>query len=197
MTPSEESLAKLPAEGAQLYEGLRQYLLEIDSNLVRLDKILSRLQPPVSGRVRLAWRKDGSSLLTERRPILVQWKKVGEKWTYERMGDKSLVQKLPRSGAFYFVREELRETTRQISVLLNKRSVVIETVRRTQQAIRFLVEKNQESMRQTGTEIDALEDRAAMLPCTWRDGQQVGEGTKETLVADLTDEEAQALFDSL
>lgn len=79
MTPSEESLAKLPAEGAQLYEGLRQYLLEIDSNLVRLDKILSRLQPPVSGRVRLAWRKDGSSLLTERRPILVQWKKIGEK----------------------------------------------------------------------------------------------------------------------
>ncbi|MGQ5491033.1 hypothetical protein ACUH78_19540, partial [Thauera sp. ZXT1-4] len=122
MTPSEESLAKLPAEGAQLYEGLRQYLLEVDSNLVRLDKILSRLQPPVSGRVRLAWRKDGSSILTERRPILVQWKKIGEKWTYERMGDKSLVQKLPRSGAFYFVREELRETTRQISVLLNKRS---------------------------------------------------------------------------
>ncbi|MGQ5491011.1 hypothetical protein ACUH78_19430, partial [Thauera sp. ZXT1-4] len=93
--------------------------------------------------------------------------------------------------------EELRETTRQISVLLNKRSAVIETVRRTQQAIRFLVEKNQESMRQAGTEIDALEDRAAMLPCAWRDGQQVGEGTKETLVADLTDEEAQALFDSL
>ena len=76
-------------------------------------------------------------------------------------------------------------------MLLNKRSVVIETVRRTQQAIRFLVEKNQESMRQTGTEIDALEDRAAMLPCTWRDGQQVG--TQEMYVS----EEDQALFDSL
>jgi hypothetical protein len=89
------------------------------------------------------------------------------------------------------VREELRETTRQISVLLNKRSTAIETVRRTQQSIRFLIEKNQESMSRTGSEIEALEDRATMIPCTWRDGQQVGE--QQMYVSP----EDQALFDSL
>ena len=46
-------------------------------------------------------------------------------------------------------------------------------------------------MSQTGTEIEALEDRATMIPCTWRDGQQVGE--QQMYVSP----EEQALFDSL
>lgn len=197
MTPSQSALSALPEEGASIYRRAQDYLLKLDGEIERLDKVLARLQPPVTGRVRVVWWKAGEKRSAANRPALVRWVRQGERWRTSRLGLKSLVQKAPKTGAFFHVKDEIREAVRELSVLLNKRSAVVEAIGHFERGMLTFAEAGEELLRESRVRIDALEDRAAMLPCTWRDGQQVGEGTKETLVADLTDEEAQALFDSL
>lgn len=199
MTPSEKSLEKLPGDGMALYERLRQYLLEIDTRIDELDKILARLQPPIDGRVKIAWRKDGSTTVTACRPNLVRWKRQGEQWRSERLGLKSLVQKLPRSGAFYYVREELRETVRHIGELLSRRAAIVEAVQRMEQAVQFTIDRNQENLKQASVAIEDLQKRAALLPCTWRDGamEDVPPEKQDINAVEMDEDEMQFLIEQL
>lgn len=197
VTPSQSALSALPDSGKELYSKAADYLLEIDGQIARLDKVLARLQPPVSGRMRISWRDEGSSATAKCKPVLVRWVRVGDKWRTTRLGLKSLVQKTPKSGAFYDTKDEVKETVRELSWLLNRRAKLVDSINALEKAVLYSCDRNQDALASLEQRIESLENRAAMLPCTWRDGQQVGEGTKETLVADLTDEEAQALFDSL
>lgn len=107
MTPSQSALSALPDSGKELYSKAADYLLEIDGQIARLDKVLARLQPPVSGRVRISWRDEGSSATAKCKPVLVRWVRVGDKWRTTRLGLKSLVQKTPKSGAFYDTKDEV------------------------------------------------------------------------------------------
>lgn len=59
MTPSQSALSALPEEGASIYRRAQDYLLKLDAEIERLDKVLARLQPPITGRVRVVWWKAG------------------------------------------------------------------------------------------------------------------------------------------
>lgn len=171
MTPSHQTLSGLPAEGHTLYTEALEYLVEIDEGIDRLDKILARLQPPINGRVRVSWRKEGERALTQCKPVLVRWKKQGEFWRSAKLGLKNLVQKSPKTGAFYDTREEIREAVRELALLLNRRSDVVASIQRLEKSIRFSRERNTGSMQDSKEKIEALYRRAEMIPCKWKDGR--------------------------
>ncbi len=191
MTPSQSALSALPEEGASIYRQAQDYLLKLDVEIERLDKVLARLQPPVTGRVRVVWWKAGEKRSAANRPALVRWVRQGERWRTSRLGLKSLVQKAPKTGAFFHVKDEIREAVRELSILLNKRSAVVEAIGHFERGMLAFAEAGEDLLRESRGRIEALEDRATMIPCNWRDGQQVGEQVM------YVSPEDQALFDSL
>jgi len=208
VTPSDESISGLPPHGQMLYTQAQTYIHEIDACIERLDKVLARLQPPVSGRVRISWRKEGAAKFAQSKPVLVRWTKQGELWRSERLGLKSLVQKAPKTGAFYNTREEIREAVRELSVLLNRRAAIMNALFRLEQSIVFMTTRNAENMNASRAVADDLQRRAEMLPCKWKDGV-FGEPPKDVDAKvdlenielmdlnDLSDEERQAFIASL
>lgn len=196
MTPSQSALAALPDEGMSIYKQAQAYLLQIDEQIDRLDKILARLQPPLSGRVRVAWRKSGDKRSAECRPVLVRWRKQGEFWRSEKLGLKSLVQKVPKTGSFYNTREEVRVAVRELSILLNKRSAVVDVIGQFERSIGIFCEAGQKVIREAIERTDDLEKRAALLPCTWRDGamEEPPPGKLSIKLEEMPDEERAALI---
>jgi hypothetical protein len=78
-----------------------------------------------------------------------------------------------------------------LSILLNKRSAVVEAIGHFERGMLAFAEAGEDLLRESRGRIEALEDRATMIPCNWRDGQQVGEQVM------YVSPEDQALFDSL
>lgn len=192
---SDKTLALLPAEGLALYREAQAYLLEIDRRIRQLDRALRRLQPPVSGRVRIAWRKLGENSVASCKPVLVRWTRQGEVWRSTKLGHANLVQKAPRSGPFYVVREEIRETLRLLSLLLRKRNEAQMTLMRLEQAVRQTVRMNDEALEQADEAIGRIVAAAEMLPYSWKDGNL--HEYEHLRIKDLSHEEREALVDEI
>lgn len=196
MTPSKEALEALPEEGRVLYSRAAEYLVEIDSQIELLDRILTRLQPPVSGRIRISWRREGDKPTARCRPMLVRWVRQGESWRSTKLGLKSLVQKTPKSGVFYDTKFELKEAVRELAWLLNRRSNFVDSMNSLEKAILYSCDRNEASLISAQKRIEDLEKRAALLPCTWRDGmlEEAVLATMNSKTADMSEEEREALI---
>lgn len=189
-------MAALPEEGRIVFERARQHLVEIDLKIERLDRILARLQPPITGRVRVSWRKDGEKQSGQSKPCLVRWKKQGDVWRSERLGLKSLVQKAPKTKAFYNTREEIREATRELALLLKRRTLILESIANFERSMWAFNEAGKSVLTSVEERIDDLEKRALMLPCTWKDGamEEAPPGRLNIQLAEMDEEERAALI---
>lgn len=192
---SDKTLAQLPAEGLALYREAQVYLLEIDRRIRRLDRALRRLQPPASGRVRVAWRKMGENSVASCKPVLVRWTRQGEIWRSTKLGLANLVQKAPRSGPFYVVREEIRETLRLLALLLRKRNEAQMALMRLEQAVRLTVRRNQGGLEEADEAIGKIVATAEMLPYSWKDGSL--HEYEHLRIEDLSHEEREALAEEI
>ena len=93
--------------------------------IVAVDRLLWRLQPPATGRIRVQWRKtpsrsDGDAVT----PYLVKWKKVRRGWQTTKLGSRA-ENSVESWGGFERHSDEVRAAVLLAKRLIAKRGQVL------------------------------------------------------------------------
>lgn len=96
-------------------------LADIETQLEQADRILDRVQPAHSGRIRLMWiARKSRGWLNERNPVPVSWSrnKLSGRWSALKLPVKGLVARAKHGGEFYDRRADTRKAVEALAMLL-------------------------------------------------------------------------------
>jgi hypothetical protein len=161
--PSTVDIDKLPALGEELWGLLADRLLEIDSALLRADKLLHANQPWMKGKIGIGWRKLHEY---EKRPYPVVW-------TYRREGDgirwfpkdiepTRLITRACSRGAFADGYDTVREVLALVQELFDERQKLNTIIKNHRIQIRKSVER-QTRQAQINSRLASLEHRGTTV----------------------------------
>ncbi|WP_018871400.1 hypothetical protein [Thioalkalivibrio sp. ALgr3] len=118
---SEAAFAERVQQGAA---DLARAVRMLNRWIVATDRVLWRLQPPATGRIRVQWDRKSGSDGRSLTPILVRWKKVRGGWQTERLGPRA-ENSVTRWGGFERHADEVRDAVLLAKRLIAKRSDVV------------------------------------------------------------------------
>lgn len=95
---------------------------ELNRWIVALDRLLWRLQPPTTGRIRVLWReREGGGAS----PVLVKWKQVRNGWHTEKLGPHPS-KSVEKWGGFGTHLAEVRKVVKLTRSLIERRAALLE-----------------------------------------------------------------------
>lgn len=141
-------------------DGLLSSVQMLNRSILAVDRLLWRLQPPATGRIRVLWRKtpsrsDGDAV----EPYLVKWKQVRRGWQTIRLGTRA-EKSVESWGGFERHSDEVREAVLLAKRLIARRSQVLARGRELQLSGEERGRSNAMHAKTVRREIERLVDRA-------------------------------------
>lgn len=150
--PTIDELLKVPDDAAASAQLLVPYIMRIDTQLMKIDRLLNAYQPPYDGKLRINWWKKNGKL----QPLPVVWKRTKSKrWRGEIVSTKGLSRRVKTQRDFHDYAKENKMLASMAAGLMEKRVAALSLVANLARVINNTKTKNMEQLDAN----DALLDR--------------------------------------